>query len=143
MPLKPAHKLESQAASSATICVPISPGELLDKISILEIKLERIFDPAKLENVRRELATLADARQGLPMLLELNALTSALKAVNKSLWDIEDSIRECEWRKEFGPAFIELARSVYRNNDRRAAIKRQINELLGSVLVEEKAYASY
>jgi hypothetical protein len=123
--------------------VPISTGELLDKISILEIKLDRIADRAKQENVSRELTLLMDVRRALPQSSKLDSLAADLKSVNESLWDVEDAIRDCERRHEFGPAFIELARSVYRHNDRRAAIKRQINELLGSRLIEEKAYAPY
>jgi len=134
---------EQAAASDAKLLVPISPGELLDKISILEIKLERIADPAKQGNVRRELAALADVRKLLPPSAELASLTAGLKSVNQFLWDIEDAIRDCERRQDFGQAFVELARSVYRQNDRRSALKRQINELLGSQLIEEKAYAPY
>jgi hypothetical protein len=112
-------------------------------MSILEIKLERIADRAKRENVGHELNVLSDVRQLLPQTADLTALTADLKAVNERLWEIEDAIRDCERRQEFGPAFVELARSVYRQNDRRAALKRQINELLGSRLIEEKAYAPY
>jgi len=132
-----------RASSGRDLSVPISPGELLDKISILEIKIDRIADRTKQENVRRELALLAEVRSSLNQSVELASLSADLKSVNERLWDIEDAIRECERRQEFGPEFIELARSVYRQNDRRAALKRQINELLGSRLIEEKAYAAY
>lgn len=129
--------------SGLTLSVPISPGELLDKISILEIKAERIDDVQKLDNVRHELAVLGDVRELLPRSARLTELSEELKSVNESLWDVEDAIRDCERCGDFTAAFIELARSVYRQNDRRAAVKRQINELLGSRLVEEKAYAGY
>lgn len=125
------------------ILVEIAPGELLDKISILELKLERIAEPAKLRNVLLELETLQAARdRQTPASDQLAQLSSQLKAVNGRLWDIEDAIRVCERHKDFGPRFIELARAVYRNNDERAGLKRQINELLGSRLMEEKSYAA-
>lgn len=126
------------------IRVEISPGELLDKIAILEIKNERIGDADKRRNVRIDLASLSETRRRC--VLEspaLAALTAELKRVNAALWDIEDEIRALERAQDFGARFIELARSVYRQNDRRAALKRQINELLGSGLMEEKAYAWY
>jgi tetratricopeptide (TPR) repeat protein len=126
------------------VWVEVAPGELLDRLGILEIKSERILDAAKLRNVRTELADLAAVRQeALPDSAELADLAGRLKAVNESLWDIEDEIRRCEAAQDFGPRFIELARSVYRENDRRAALKRAINELLQSRIVEEKSYASY
>ena len=122
----------------------ISPGELIDKITILEIKLERLDDAAKLANVRTELETLAATRDGaVPASPELDSLTAELKEINGRLWEIEDDIRDCERNKDFGPAFAELARGVYMTNDRRSRVKRQINELLGSSLVEEKSYAAY
>ena len=121
----------------------IAPGELLDKITILELKAERIGDQEKLRNVRAELAVLAEARDRSIFDLEgLRELTCELKGINESLWAIEDEIRACEQPGDFGPRFIELARSVYRQNDRRAAVKRRINERLGSRLLEEKSYAS-
>ncbi len=129
---------------SKPILVPTAPGELVDKITILEIKTERIQDVGKLKHVRLELETLAAARdQTLPPSPELAALTAELKRMNVALWDIEDQIRDCERRQDFGPEFIRLARSVYHSNDRRAAVKRQINELLGSELMEMKSYAAY
>jgi hypothetical protein len=129
---------------TSTVSVEIAPGELIDKITILEIKLERIADVGKLANVRVEWEALCAARNGaLTQSQDLDALTVALKKVNETLWDIEDDIRECERIKDFGPRFIELARSVYITNDERARLKRQINELLGSHLVEEKSYAAY
>ncbi|MFN3460126.1 MAG: DUF6165 family protein [Oceanibaculum sp.] len=130
------------------IQVPVSWGELIDKIAILEIKSERIADAAKLANVRTELAALAGVRDAnLPsegkVLDDLAALTADIKTVNEALWEIEDDIRDCERDRDFGPRFVELARSVYKTNDRRAALKRDINTLLGSELVEEKSYQSY
>lgn len=128
----------------STITVEVAPGELLDKLTILEIKLERISDPAKLANVRIEHETLTRAlKAAVASSPELDALHAALKGINEELWVIEDDIRDCERNKDFGPTFIELARSVYRTNDRRAEVKRQINQLLGSRLVEEKSYAAY
>ena len=131
-----------------TIQVPVSWGELIDKIAILEIKSERISDAAKLVNVRGELAALAGVRDAnLPsdqkVLADLATLTADIKKVNEALWEIEDDIRDCERDKDFGPRFVDLARSVYKTNDRRAALKRDINTLLGSELVEEKSYQSY
>jgi hypothetical protein len=117
--------------------VPVSVGEVLDKISILEIKSERITDAGKLKNVRTELAHLlaiAEAHRH-------PALEAELKQVNEALWDIEDRIRIKEHLQEFDDEFIEIARSVYVTNDRRADIKREINTATGSELVEEKSYA--
>ncbi len=126
------------------ILVEIAPGELIDKITILEIKTERITDAGKLKNVRVELDVLVAARNAaMAASPELDELTAQLKQVNEALWDIEDGIRDCERGRDFGSQFIELARAVYHSNDRRAALKRQINELLGSKLIEEKSYAAY
>ncbi len=126
------------------ILVQTAPGELIDKITILQIKSARIRDAAKLRNVRHELEVLTATRDAaLPPSPALTELTAQLAQVNEALWDIEDSIRDCEREQDFGPSFIELARSVYRSNDERASLKRQINELLGSALVEEKSYAAY
>ena len=124
--------------------VEVSPGELIDKITILEIKAERIADPDKVANVQRELRSLVAARSAaLPSSRELDELTAELRGINERLWEIEDDIRDCERNGDFGERFIDLARAVYRTNDRRAATKRSINELLGSELVEEKDYADY
>ena len=121
--------------------IPVSWGELLDKISILEIKCQRIRDPEKLVNVRAELEMLREARDcSIPGDAALAGLTIELRLVNGLLWDAEDAIRSCERSGDFGPTFIALARSVYTTNDRRAAIKRHINERLGSPLFEEKSY---
>ena len=128
----------------APITVEIAPGELIDKITILEIKTERIRDAAKLDNVRIELKTLEKARDAaLGSSAELADLTGQLKKINEQLWDIEDNIRDCERERDFGKKFVELARSVYKTNDRRAALKHDINLLLGSHLVEEKSYRDY
>lgn len=126
------------------IAIPVSAGELVDKVTILEIKSERIADPGKLDNVRRELDGLAGVLR--PLIAgdpRVAPLKSSLRAINETLWRIEDDIRDCERAKDFGPHFIELARNVYRTNDRRAAVKRAIDELLGSEFVEEKSYSSY
>lgn len=126
------------------ITIEIAPGELLDKISILEIKSARIGDPAKRANILRDLDLLAAARdRAIPGDAETARLYAELKAVNICLWEIEDAIREEERKKTFGTHFVELARSVYRENDRRAALKREINLRLGPGLVEEKSYAAY
>ena len=122
----------------------ISPGELIDKITILEIKLERLVDADKIANVRTEVATLATTRDAaVPASPELDSLTAELKEINGRLWEIEDDICDCERNKDFGNAFVELAQGVYMTNDRRSRVKRRINELLGSRLVEEKSYAAY
>ena len=129
---------------AVNLSVPIGPGELVDKITILEIKSERLASVEKLANVRVELAALVAARDAAIAASDaLGRLTAALKDVNEALWQIEDEIRDCERSGDFGPHFIELARAVYRSNDERAALKRQINDLLGSAIVEEKSYAAY
>jgi Family of unknown function (DUF6165) len=123
------------------IFTPTSPGELVDKITILQIKRERFADAGKRANVERELAALVQAHdRAIPASGELSALAAKLKTVNESLWDVEDQIRVCDHAGDFGPRFVELARSVYRHNDIRCDLKRQINQLLGSELVEEKEY---
>jgi len=127
-----------------SIEIEISYGELIDKITILEIKFDRIADAAKRANVERELAVLHDAwmRAGIsPQTVETQR--QQLKATNEKLWVIEDAIREKEAAGSFDQAFIDLARSVYLTNDERAALKRSINERLGSGLVEEKSYQPY
>ena len=119
----------------------ISPGEFLDKLSILEIKLERIRDAAKLANVRRELDLLRGVWNASPLAgADVTALTRELKTVNEALWEIEDRLRIKEAQGGFDQEFIELARSVYRNNDRRVALKREVNLVLRSDLIEEKSY---
>ena len=130
--------------SSPTIKVEIAPGELIDKITILEIKAERIDDAEKLHHVQTELRTLVAACDAaVQPSSQLEMVTKELKQVNMQLWDIEDQIRDCERNSDFADRFIELARAVYHTNDRRAALKRQINELLGSRLIEEKSYSDY
>lgn len=123
--------------------VPVSWGELIDKITILEIKLERLHSPGSVANVRRELTLLSE---GLAAGLAdppaaLAGLRTELQAVNRRLWEIEDSIRHREAAGSFDTAFVALARSVYQTNDERSRIKRAINQLLGSDIVEEKLYA--
>ena len=126
------------------ISVPVSYGELIDKITILEIKSERITSAAKLANVRVELEILdATWRAISAARTDIAAERAALRRVNEALWDIEDRIRLKEKAKAFDAEFIELARSVYIRNDERAEIKRAINEKLGSTLVEEKSYEDY
>ena len=126
------------------ITTPISHGELIDKITILEIKAEQITDPAKLANVRRELDLLGEIwRNDAAAAVGVDAERARLKQVNQSLWDIEDRIRLKEKAQAFDAEFIELARAVYFQNDERAAIKREINLKLGSQLIEEKSYQSY
>ena len=128
----------------AELLVPISPGELIDKITILEIKSQRMTDAAKLHNVRTELALLNATWQASPFSqTDISAEWTGLRDVNAALWDIEDDIRDQEREGAFDARFIELARAVYVTNDERAAIKRRINTKLGSVLVEEKSYADY
>lgn len=125
-----------------TIAIPSGVGELIDKITILEIKAQRIADPAKLSNVKTELDLLRESqrREGIDH-PRLEALKSDLAAVNARLWDIEDEIRLCEKSADFGERFVALARAVYQTNDRRAALKREINLLFNSAIVEEKSYA--
>ena len=126
------------------VLIEIAPGELIDKITILEIKVDNVTDSVKLRNVQVELETLVAARdKSLPKSAELEALARQLKEINQELWHIEDDIRICERQQDFGHEFIALARAVYTTNDRRAAVKRQINELLGSRLIEEKEYVDY
>ena len=124
------------------LSLPCSLGDAADRITILTIKSERIGDAAKLRNVSRELGEISAVFfAAVSRTPEFDALFDRLKAVNGRLWEIEDAIRLCEAKGDFGAEFIRLARSVYRTNDDRAAIKREINTLLGSDLVEEKSYA--
>jgi Family of unknown function (DUF6165) len=126
------------------ILVPLSPGELLDKITILRIKQARILDAAKLANVRLELSLLERIwRESGAGACDTAVDERALQSVNERLWDIEDRIREKEARQSFDRDFIELARSVYVANDERAAIKKRLNLQLGSRIVEEKSYKQY
>ena len=124
--------------------VEVSLGELLDKITILQIKRERIADAAKNANVVAELETLQQSvREKVELDDAVRAEMRLLRSINEELWEIEDDIRECERQSNFGDQFVALARAVYFTNDRRAAAKRRINELSGSRLVEEKSYAAY
>jgi hypothetical protein len=126
------------------IKVPISPGELLDKITILRIKSQRMSDPAKVANVRLELRALEDTWGASAYAkVDIAADIAALLAVNERLWVIEDDIRDKERAQAFDADFIRLARAVYFENDERAAIKRRINTTLGSSIVEEKSYRAY
>ncbi len=126
------------------ILTPISPGELLDKVTILQIKSENIQDAVKLENVNIERKALQSVvSKHIPQTQKLQDLTAALLAVNKELWVIEDDIRDCERTGDFGDTFVQLARAVYVTNDKRADLKKQINTQMGSKLVEEKSYTDY
>ena len=124
--------------------VPVSVGEVLDKITILQIKLAHISDTAKRVNIQNELDALLPLVAGDAFTTDqMQGLMAELKAVNKALWDIEDDIREKEAAKNFDAEFIRLARAVYVTNDKRAEIKKQINLATGSALIEEKSYESY
>lgn len=123
--------------------IEVSIGEILDKISILEIKKARINSPEKLENIQNEWWELWPLYEELVTTEEVAWKYAELKSVNEKLWEIEDEIREWEERQHFGDRFIELARLVYITNDRRARIKKEINHLTGSKIVEEKSYKQY
>lgn len=126
------------------IMIPISPGELLDKITILQIKAERIADTAKVANVKSELEMLNKVwLDAVPQDAQIETLTAELKKINEALWEIEDDIRDEERNQRFGERFIELARAVYVTNDERANAKKQVNLLLNSTIVEEKSYQDY
>lgn len=126
------------------ILVPISPGELLDKITILRIKAARMTDAQKVQNVRLELELLERTwRESGAAVPEIAADEAELQRVNEALWDIEDKIRDKELAQAFDAEFIELARAVYVTNDERAAVKRRVNVALGSRIVEEKSYKPY
>lgn len=121
--------------------IEVSHGEIIDKLTIIQIKLERIKDEAKLENLRKEFLVLDKATSSI--IKREDPLYTALYEVNCSLWDIEDHIRDLERKKDFGKDFIETARSVYIINDRRSDIKREINLKTSSGLIEEKSYEKY
>jgi hypothetical protein len=126
------------------IHIPMSPGELLDKITILEIKSERMTDETKLANVRTELALLNETWSSAVADDDtVREIHQRLKSVNEELWEIEDDIRDKERAREFDERFIELARAVYYTNDRRADAKKELNTHLGSTIVEEKSYQDY
>ena len=134
----------SQKLSLTTPTVPVSWGELIDKMTILEIKEQRLKSTEAAANVRRELAALANiTRDILSQRPDLTSVKYELRLVNEALWDIEDKIRAKEASKSFDQQFIELARSVYINNDKRGDLKRRINRLLNSELIEEKQYTHY
>ena len=131
-------------STKGSLMIEVGAGELIDKITILKIKAARMTDPEKLGNVRHELDVLSQARaEALQQSDALDRLEDALRQVNEALWVIEDDIRTCEAARDFGPTFIELARSVYIQNDKRAAIKKAINALCGSSIVEEKSYTDF
>jgi Mg2+ and Co2+ transporter CorA len=126
--------------------IEVSNGEVLDKYSILQIKSERITDHTALNNIRRELESLqpaVDAIRSLESSGTLHSLQDQLLEVNTSLWEVEDVLRGLEKSQDFGPSFVSAARSVYQLNDRRAAVKKEINLLTGSNLIEEKSYEKY
>jgi uncharacterized protein DUF6165 len=125
------------------IFVEISPGEYFDRLTILRIKSRRITDGAKLAHVNAELSQLTESGRATSSDASTDGLARELEQVNERLWQVEDDLRDCERRRQFDDGFVELARSVYVLNDRRAALKRAINVHLGSALVEEKSYASY
>jgi hypothetical protein len=130
--------------SLKSVLVEVSPGEIIDKITILEIKSERMENELKLINVRHELDILSSTRDtNIIGSRRLSELTTNLKSVNEMLWKIEDDIRNCEAAKDFSQIFIDLARAVYVTNDKRAELKRKINSLLGSNIIEEKSYNPY
>ena len=124
--------------------VPVSPGEVLDKITILEIKSERMTDPEKLANVRAELALLQKTwAENIRDTETIRSLHEQLKEINETLWQIEDDIRDKERAREFDDRFIELARAVYVTNDKRSEVKKELNLHLGSGIIEEKSYQDY
>ncbi|WP_163708333.1 DUF6165 family protein [Mangrovibacterium lignilyticum] len=121
--------------------IEVSNGEIADKLTIIEIKLENIKDEKKLVNLKAEFAVLDEAVAKI--IAKDHPLYQELLTINKKLWDIEDRIRELEKAKDFGAEFVEVARSVYFTNDKRSDVKRKINELTGSSLIEEKSYEDY
>jgi hypothetical protein len=142
-----ATELAAKAGAPAPVRrlqAPISPGELVDRITILEIKSRRIADSQKLKHVRAEFAALRSvASAGLPPLPELESLTTQLSEVNQALWEIEDALRLREREGDHGQEFIALARAVFFTNDRRSMLKKQVNDLLGSDIPDEKSYPEY
>ncbi len=131
-------KIDSQPA------VPVSWGELLDKVTILEIKAQKLSNEAARKNVEHELTLLTPYfKQAIRSAAALDSKIAELRQINQSLWDIEDEIRDKERAQDFGAEFIKLARSVYHTNDMRAAVKREINQLLSSGIFEEKSYKAY
>ena len=134
---------ESEMKDSG-ILTPISVAEFIDKITILRIKAERIKDVDKLKNVNQELGILNQIKaESLETRCELSEFEERLKIANEMIWTFEDQVREHEHRHDFGASFVSLARSIYRANDQRALLKRQINDLMGSCIIEEKSYTEY
>ncbi|MEQ1593151.1 MAG: DUF6165 family protein [Thiobacillaceae bacterium] len=130
--------------TKGSVLIEVGAGELIDKITILHIKAKHMTDPAKLHNVKHELHVLSHARsENLAASAELDRLEDELREVNEALWVIEDDIRACEAERDFSQTFIDLARAVYIQNDRRATLKKSINALCGSSIVEEKSYTEF
>jgi Family of unknown function (DUF6165) len=128
-------------AASNPILIEIGAGDLIDRVTILRIKSERIADSGKRANVMSQLVALESARSNLLRLFPaLAAVEAELKEINETLWDVENAIRRCETCGDFGPRFIDLARTVHKNNDKRADLKRKVNALTGSRIAEEKSY---
>jgi hypothetical protein len=123
--------------------IEMAPGEVIDRLTILELKREHIADPAKRAPVLLEYEKLTAALAAVAPIPGVEPLRAELKAVNAALWQVEDDIRDCERAQDFGPRFVDLARSVYRHNDRRAAVKHAINVAAGSALTDVKSYAPY
>ena len=124
------------------ILIPVAPGELIDKVTILQIKSERINDEGKLENIKKELSLLTNICLKHEISLD-NNLVLELKKINETLWEIEDDIRDKERKKSFDDEFIKLARAVYVTNDKRCVVKNEISKLIGSEFLEEKSYSEY
>ena len=136
--------MSNATAPSPLPYAPISIGELVDKITILEIKARRLRDPRKRDAVSKELSLLNEIDYAMGERgVTIKAVKDELRQVNEALWDIEDRIRDCEREQSFGEEFIQLARAVYKTNDRRAELKRRINEISGSALMEVKSHAVY
>jgi tetratricopeptide (TPR) repeat protein len=136
------RRLVEEKERKGLLRVAMSAGDVLDKLTILEIKAERLTDPAKVANVRAELAEVRAAwDRSMEENTEVERIKGRLKEVNETLWHVEDELRQCEEVRDFGPGFVELARSVYRNNDERAALKRRVNELMGAAWGEQKEYS--
>jgi len=136
--------LDSRTMKGQAVLTEISVGELVDKITILQIKSERIKDSGKLKNIRRELEILTCLKlEILKPFPELEGTEAELKKINEEIWDLEDQVRDHEHREDFGATFVSVARSIYKTNDRRADLKRRINDFAGSSIIEEKSYACY
>lgn len=132
------------------ILIEVAPGELVDKITILDLKLKHITDEEKVHNIEKERSflgirylSLKEVMKEEDKKIKLRDLHNLLYETNAKIWDIEDGVRDCEREKNFGPEFVELARSVYKTNDKRCELKREINKLLGSEIMEEKSYSEY